>query len=118
MAFDPGHAHRRSIRLRGYDYSQAGAYSVTVCTHEKTHVFGEIVEGDMALNPAGRMVGGWWKALPRRFTNIESDSLVVMPNHIHGIVRIVGADLSVRPSKAGAAARRMRAHTSVRPTHR
>ena len=111
MTYDPEVHHRRSIRLRGYDYSWAGAYFVTVCTHEKKHLFGEVVEGEMALTDEGRMVQEWWHAIPRKYTTVQVDSFVVMPNHIHGIMRIVGADSDARPAKGAHAGAENRAHT-------
>ncbi len=85
--------HRRSIRLQGYDYSQAGAYFVTVCTHNRTCCFGEIVDGHMRLNSLGELVLATWLDLPGRFVQVSLDAFVVMPNHIHGILHItpVGA---------------------------
>ena len=94
--------NRRSIRLRGYDYSQAGAYFVTVCAHDRMCLFGEIMDGKMHLNDAGRMVEKWWLALNRKFSTMETDEYIVMPNHFHGIVVIVGADLCVCPVPVGA----------------
>ncbi len=88
---------RRSIRLKGYDYSRAGAYFVTICTQGREYIFGEIADGEMRLNGAGVMVGRWWNELNNKFPTIETDVSIVMPNHFHGIVIIVGADLRVRP---------------------
>ena len=82
--------HRRSIRLRDYDYSTTGAYFVTICTHERGCLFGEVVEGQMRLNEAGGMVESVWNLLPQRYPGITLDAFVVMPNHIHGIVSIDG----------------------------
>ena len=94
--------HRRSIRLQGYDYSRPGAYFITICTKERACVFGNIAGGEMCENDAGRMVGKWWAELNRKFPNVDVDKHVVMPNHVHGIIRIthpttVGANLCVRP---------------------
>ncbi|HHT9152709.1 MAG TPA: transposase [Candidatus Hypogeohydataceae bacterium YC40] len=99
MTYNPEKHHRRSIRLKGYDYSQAGAYFVTVCTHKRECLFGKIVDGEMQLNDAGRMAGKWWCELKNKFTNIELDEYVIMPNHFHGIIIIitVGVDLCVSP---------------------
>lgn len=80
--------HRRSIRLRGYDYTQNGAYFVTICTRNREHLFGEIENGEMRVNPAGNMINRWWHELGNRFPEIELDAFVVMPNHIHGIIVI------------------------------
>ena len=118
MKYDPEIHHRRSVRLRGYDYARAAAYFVTVCVHEKEHLFGEVVEGEIVLNEAGRMVEAWWRAIPRRYATVQVDSFVVMPNHIHGIIRIVGADPRVRPSKgAHVGADKQGAHIGA-PLHR
>lgn len=87
------HHQRKSLRLKGYDYSQAGAYFVTICTQSRACLFGEIVEGAMRLNEAGRMVDSVWHELPGRYTGIGVDVFVVMPNHVHGIIALtpVGA---------------------------
>ena len=86
MRYDPEKHHRRSIRLSGYDYSQAGAYFVTICTQNRQCLFGEIVDGEMRLNDAGQMVQLVWSELAQHYAGVEIDGFVVMPNHIHGIV--------------------------------
>jgi REP-associated tyrosine transposase len=82
--------HRRSIRLQGYNYAQAGAYFVTICTQNRECLFGEVVDGAMILNDAGRMVEAIWDRLPDRFPFIELDQFGVMPNHVHGIIVLTG----------------------------
>jgi REP element-mobilizing transposase RayT len=85
MPYDPDRHHRRSIRLRGYDYTLAGAYFVTICAQQRVCLFG--AEADpTVLTPAGRMVGEWWTALAQRFPTVALDASVIMPNHVHGIV--------------------------------
>ena len=85
------YAHdRRSLRLKGYDYAQAGAYFITVCTQNRESAFGCVDDGDMRLNDAGRMVRSVWEGLPDRFPGMELDAFVVMPNHVHGIATFVG----------------------------
>ena len=79
---------RRSIRLQGYDYSQAGAYAVTICTHNRDCLFGEIAGGKMVLNHAGHAALQCWQAIPDHFPHAELDAFVMMPNHVHGIVVI------------------------------
>ncbi|MDR2015537.1 MAG: hypothetical protein LBP99_07980 [Azoarcus sp.] len=79
---------RRSIRLKGYDYSQAGAYFITICTQDRACLFGEIADGEMRLNDAGRMVVSQWSAQTNRFPVVRLDAFVAMPNHIHGILWI------------------------------
>ena len=88
MVYDPGIHRRRSLRLKGYDYTHVGAYFVTIVTQGRLCLFGEIVGKEMRLNEAGEMVCGFWEALPQRFPTIEIDVFVVMPNHLHGIVVI------------------------------
>src|SRR3990167_2716340 len=88
MGFDSDLHHRRSIRLTGYDYSQQGAYFVTICAQNRECLFGEIVGGKMVLNEAGRVVADECKKTPKLRPNIELDAFVVMPNHFHGIVVI------------------------------
>ncbi|GER93018.1 hypothetical protein A45J_0749 [hot springs metagenome] len=88
MAYNPDTHHRRSIRLKGYNYAQAGAYFITICTQGKMCLFGEIVDMEMRINDAGQMVVNEWKKLPEKFPNLTLDSFVVMPNHIHGIIVI------------------------------
>lgn len=97
MKYDPGIHHRRSIRLRHYDYEKAGFYFVTMCVEGRECICGEIREGEMILNDAGRMVAEWWSELPKKFENVIIDSHMIMPNHFHGIIALVGADLCVRP---------------------
>ena len=82
--------HRRSIRLQGYDYAQAGAYFVTICIKNRECLFGEIVNGQMILNDAGRTIEAIWEGLPNRFPFIEQDQFGVMPNHVHGIIVLTG----------------------------
>jgi putative transposase len=89
---------RRSLRLKGYDYSQVGAYFITVCTQDRECLFGNVVSSEMQLNDAGRMIQGKWETLAERFPEVELDALVVMPNHVHAIIAIaidaiVGAGL-------------------------
>ena len=86
--YNPSKHHRRSIRLRGYDYTQAGAYFVTIVTHCRELLFGNVVDGEMVLNPCGRVTATMWQRIPRHFPHVQLDEWVVMPNHIHGIIVI------------------------------
>ncbi len=90
MKYDPEKHHRRSIRLKEYDYAQSGAYFVTICTQNRVCLFGTAANGEMELNNAGQIVKSTWEGLPARFPSARLDVFVVMPNHIHGII-IVGA---------------------------
>lgn len=80
---------RRTIRIPEYDYTQQGAYFITICTHRKENIFGEIKSGKMKLSPLGEIAYYQWLHLPKRFSNINLDTFVIMPNHIHGIIIII-----------------------------
>ncbi|BBO90310.1 transposase [Desulfosarcina ovata] len=86
MNYDPTIHKRRSIRLKGYDYSSPGAYFITLCTHGQVCLFGDITDGHMKLNDAGRIVTDEWIQTAVIRNEIELDEWVVMPNHFHGIV--------------------------------
>jgi len=88
MAHDPDKPHRRSIRLKEYDYSQPGAYFVTICAWDRACLLGDIVDGEMQLNPLGTTAAECWHAIPHHFPRVVLDAVVVMPNHIHGIIVI------------------------------
>ncbi len=79
---------RRSIRLPGYDYGQAGVYFVTICAFQQATLFGEITDGAMALNELGKIVSAEWQHVSTVRRNVKLDQFVVMPNHIHGLVII------------------------------
>jgi putative transposase len=84
--YDPQRHHRRSIRLQGYDYAQAGAYFVTiVCQHRLCL---------LEPTPVRDMVEMWWDKLPEKFPTVETDAFVTMPNHIHGIIVIMEPETS------------------------
>jgi REP element-mobilizing transposase RayT len=105
MTYDPQRHHRRSIRLQGYDYTQPGAYFVTLVTYNRACLFGDIVDGEMRLNDAGRIAEQCWLDIPSHFLDVELDAFVIMPNHVHGILRIVGETVTVgaqNVSSAGA----------------
>ena len=89
--YDPEIHHRRSIRLRGYDYRQAGVYYVTICVQNRARLFGSVADASVALNEAGQMVESTWVNLPRRFPTVQLDAFVVMPDHLHGIIVLGGA---------------------------
>jgi len=80
--FDPQKHHRRSIRLQGYDYSQAGGYYVTIVAWHRKCLFGEVVNKEMVLSRYGEIVQKWWEEIPVHFTNVETGAFIVMPNHV------------------------------------
>ena len=122
MKYDPQKHHRRSIRLKGYDYAQPGAYFITIVTHDRECLFGEIVDGEMRLNEFGEIARAEWfqTAVVRPNVVLHPDEFVVMPNHIHGIIWIVdndetdmvGATRRVAPTTA---AHPPAAHPSIDP---
>lgn len=89
MTHDPRKWRRRSIRLKGYDYTQAGGYFITLVAHDRQCLFGEIINGEMRLNEYGAIVTEEWNHTAMIRPNVELDAFVVMPNHIHGIIMIV-----------------------------
>jgi REP element-mobilizing transposase RayT len=89
MKFDPKKHHRRSIRLQGYDYTQRGAYYITIVAHQREHLFGEVFNGEMKLGRFGLVAKEQWERLPRRFKHVELPQFVIMPNHVHGIIMII-----------------------------
>ena len=88
MSFNPRLHHRRSIRLAGYDYSHPGAYFVTLVTHQRQCLFGEITDGEMHLSAMGQIADEHWRAIPEHFPQVELGNYIIMPNHIHGIIII------------------------------
>ena len=86
--FDPRKHHRRSIRLKNYDYASNGAYYVTIVTYERECLFGEIIDNEMYLSFYGEIVQKWWNELIIHFPKLETGAFIIMPNHIHGIILI------------------------------
>jgi len=81
--------HRKSIRLKDYDYSSKGHYSITMCTKNGECLFGEIIDGQMRVNEFGEIVKNEWLKTPQVRSNVKSGEFIVMPNHMHGIICIV-----------------------------
>jgi putative transposase len=92
MPYDPNNHHRRSIRLKRYDYSQAGAYFVTMCAQHRELLF---VTDDVL-----DMIQRWWDKLPEKFPGVETDAFVIMPNHAHGIIVVTGEHVG-SPQQSG-----------------
>jgi REP-associated tyrosine transposase len=97
--------HRRSIRLKGRDYSWPGTYFVTICTAERKPILGRVEDGVMRENVLGRLVRAHWKELPRKFAATELEAFIVMPNHIHGMIslrrRVAAAEEQCTPAEFG-----------------
>ena len=117
---NPERRRRRSIRLREFDYTQHGAYFVTICTQNRMCIFGDIVNGEMRVNDIGRVAQLLWDEIPAHFPEVETDAWVVMPNHVHGVLVItprrgdacVAPPCSVRPAET--LARRNRGFVQIR----
>ncbi len=94
MKYNPDIHHRRSIRLKGYDYSQNGLYFITICTHDRRYLFGNISDGMMALNPMGEIAHKEWQKTAEMRPNVRLHESIIMPNHIHVILEIIPAPQS------------------------
>lgn len=90
MNYNPSRHHRRSIRLKNYDYTKAACYFVTICCQNRAHLFGEIRAKQMIRNDAGDMIYKWYYELENKFPDVKCHEMIVMPDHIHFIVEITG----------------------------
>ncbi len=84
-----GDQDRKSIRLQDYDYSSAGYYFVTIVSHKRMNIFGQINNGEIILNRVGQIIQQTWLDIPKHFPNASCDIYVIMPNHIHGIIELI-----------------------------
>lgn len=100
MKYSPQIHHRRSIRLKGYDYSQNGLYFVTICLHNQLCLLGKIIDGEVILNDAGVMVKQYWMDMSKHFPEVILHESVIMPNHVHGIIELQ-MELSVGANEKG-----------------
>ena len=98
MTFNPDIHHRRSIRLKNYDYSENGYYFITICTKHSENYFGEIKNGKIVLNEYGNIIKNIWYALPKHFWNCKLDNFMIMPDHFHGII-IIDNDMKSEPRR-------------------
>ena len=80
--------------MRGYDYTGSGGYFITICTMNREHLFGQVLDGEMRLNDFGNIVSQEWTRAAEVRKEITLDEFVVMPNHIHGIIIINNNDIS------------------------
>ena len=108
-------SRRRPMRLRGYDYSQHGAYFVTICTRNRACLLGDVIEGEMHLSEAGHLAKVAWEDLPSHYPNVRLDAWTIMPNHVHGIIALtdtnaesVGAGLKPAPTQGAKTQRGLR----------
>ena len=102
MKYNPQIHNRQSLRLKGHDYGSEGLYFITICTYDRNHYFGEIKNGEIILNAAGKIAAECWKNIPNHFPHTKLYEYVIMPNHVHGIIeitenaRLAGMDGDVR----------------------
>jgi REP element-mobilizing transposase RayT len=89
MPYNPQIHHRRSLRLKGYDYSKAGLYFITICCQDKQFLFGDVKDSKMELNDAGKGADQCWIDIPKHFPDAVLHEYVIMPNHVHGIVELL-----------------------------
>jgi len=87
---------RRAVRLRGYNYSHAGAYFVTICTKNRECLFGRIVDEEMRLTMGGRIADKCWRNIPSHYPHVILDEFVIMPNHVHGVIFTGDEDVGVQ----------------------
>lgn len=115
--YDPTKHHRRSIRLKGYDYSRAGVYFITTVVKNRECILSETHDGEVILSALGEIVNRCWNNIPMRFPSVKLDAFMIMPNHIHGILILtdnVGATLAVAQDRT--AVNQDRARASLAPT--
>ncbi len=101
VKYNPEKNNRRSIRLRGYDYSRQGAYFVTLRVHGDEPLFGYIEDGAMILSEIGQIAEAYWREIPGHFRNVELDEFIVMPDHVHGIIIIEGGETPPQQRRRG-----------------
>jgi putative transposase len=105
--------HRRSIRLRDYDYAQAGAYFVTICVQDRALLFGEVANDVMVLSDIGQVAQQAWLDLPGHFENIELEAFAIMPNHMHGILLIMDTGDTMVGAQSGSLSAILQNYNSV-----
>jgi len=116
MSYNPSIHHRRSIRLKGYNYTSSGAYFVTMCTRDQACTLGDIVRGAVVLSNIGRIVAQSWMWLGDHHPYVDLDAWVIMPNHIHGIVVILDDDIVSRDRRGGCRGDPCRGGSRTAPT--
>jgi len=79
---------RKNIRLQNWDYASAGDYFITICTKDREHYFGEIIDDKMQLSNVGTIAYVLWYEIKNHTENVNLEAFAVMPNHIHGIITI------------------------------
>lgn len=114
MSYDPTKHHRRSLRLPDYDYSETGAYFITICVHDWACLLGQAIDGGMLTNQFGDIVREEWEKSGQLRKELTLDEYVVMPNHMHGIVFLKHDDETV-PGANGRSPLQIRARAGLTP---
>lgn len=96
MSYVPDLHHRRSIRLQAFDYTRDGAYFVTVCSRDRECLFGQVIDGAVNLNEFGQVIGLALTSLPTHFPHVDVPDYVIMPNHLHAIIKIARDDVGAK----------------------
>ncbi len=117
MKFEQNQHHRRSIRLKGYDYTTPGGYFITLVTQGRVCLFGEIVEGEMQYSEKGQIATECWRAIPDHFPTVELGVFMVMPNHVHGIIILHEDAASANENWSAISSPTVRATHWVAPTN-
>ncbi|MBQ1266901.1 MAG: transposase [Proteobacteria bacterium] len=94
--YNPEIHHRRSIRLKGYDYTTPGFYFVTICAKNGSHIFGKIIDKKMVLSEYGKILDQCWNELPEHYDNVGLREYCIMPNHFHCMIELLNCDLQLR----------------------
>jgi len=100
MATGKQRFHRRSIRMRHYDYGESAHYFVTICSYQRRCVFSDVSDAECILNRLGMLVERCWSELPGHFGNLALDEYVIMPNHLHGIITVPSRGITPRSDRA------------------
>jgi putative transposase len=114
IPYDPERHHRRSIRVPDFDYTQAGAYFITVCVEQRRCLFGDVIDEMLCLKGAGESILRWWHEIARKYEHVETDAVVVMPNHLHGIILIDVVGLHDLDDHTGSPLPSLRTHRTSR----
>jgi len=101
MIYDPNIHHRRSVRLRGYDYATSGAYFITICAEKRACVFGQVYGETVEPSAVGQRVIECWNTLPSKYSEVELDAFVLMPNHMHAVFGLCYPETLADPVGAG-----------------
>jgi len=87
---------RKRIRLKDYDYTKPGYYFVTINTNKNIQNVSKIINGKIELNESGKIIDKVWNNLPKHYPNCKLDEYIIMPNHVHGIIKLINCSEGFR----------------------